>query len=222
MRWQYHSLQWDAKLSQVPSSQLHSKAQNLNMSCNKGPIISFHNRMHPINVLATNIHAAISLWLPVQSWQRGRRSLIKRSLLHASLQKDLSVQSRWQLSKEDLQSYSSIHIFYYPLCSFIVQVHLHWITLTGLCPPYVASRASSARLVHAFTASEHGTCHRGEYMAWWHPVSGRHIKDTFCTFLGYKKTILIYPAGHEDSSAYRRLTPKNGGKLNHFQLPFCE
>ncbi len=27
-----------------------------------------------------------------------------------------------------------IHIFYYPLCSFIVQMHLHWITLTGLCP----------------------------------------------------------------------------------------
>lgn len=57
----------------------------------------------------------------------------------------------------------------------------------------------------------------------WHPVSGRHIKDTFCAFLGCNCTILIYPASHEDSSALRTLPlpQKISGRIP-VQFPFCE
>lgn len=163
--------------------------------------------------LATNNPAAISLCLPVHpvltAW-----SLMKRSLLHASLQKDLSVQSRWQLS--NLQSCSSIYTIYCARLSyFFVQVHLHWITVKVFAP----QPSGISRIQHTAGAClygfRHGTCQRG----------GIHgLMDNNCHTLGILCqggtskthtvaiiiTILIYPAGHQD---LRDLTPENGGRI---------
>lgn len=105
--------------------------------------------------LAANNPAAISLCLPVQSWQRGRSS---NGHCFMPLCKNTSLYSQG----DSYPIFKVVHL-HYPLCSFIVffQVHLHWITVKVFAPqPSGISRIqlTAGACLYGF---RHGTCQRG-------------------------------------------------------------